>query len=200
VRVSCPSAKACMAVGSTLNNAGDMGQAAAITWNGRAWKVHDAPSPGFDPGLSSVSCLGGLQCNAVGSYTTDQPPCQCALIAAWNGSAWHQVTNPTFTGSPSAVSCWQLTGCVAVDGSLALIEQAGTWKQETVAAPGGAAASLSDISCWHASACIAVGHYVTSAGAQLTLAERWNGHTWTVTRTWTPAPSARRTPAVRSRV
>jgi hypothetical protein len=175
-----------MAVGSTLNNAGDMGTAAAITWNGHAWKVHNAPSPDIDPRLSAVSCVPGLQCTAVGSYTTDQPACLCTLIAAWNGSTWQQVTNPTFTGNPSAVSCWRLTGCVAVDGSLALIEQAGAWKQETVTAPGGSAASLDGVSCWHASACMAVGHYSTSAGAQLTLAERWNGHTWIITHTRTP--------------
>jgi hypothetical protein len=41
------------------------------------------------------------------------------------------------------------------------------------------------VSCVSARACTAVGAYFTSAGAQATLAERWNGSKWAIE----PSPS-----------
>jgi hypothetical protein len=45
---------------------------------------------------------------------------------------------------------------------------------------------LYDVSCTSASACTAVGWYETSPGAYDTLAEVWNGTTWTIQNTPNP--------------
>jgi hypothetical protein len=53
--------------------------------------------------------------------------------------------------------------------------------------PTGALASyLSAVSCASATACTALGGYTSSADTNLTLAEAWNGKTWTIEPTATP--------------
>src|SRR5262249_15611125 len=46
---------------------------------------------------------------------------------------------------------------------------------------------LNGVTCTAAASCVAVGDYVTSSGANVTLAERWNGSTWAIQPT--PNPS-----------
>src|SRR5205814_9194602 len=69
-------------------------------------------------------------------------------------------------------------GAAAAPGSAA---QPG-WSLQSVPIPAGAGSSiLSSESCASATACTAVGGYVTGNGfstVQYTLAERWNGSTW----------------------
>jgi hypothetical protein len=186
-KVSCVSPKSCMAVGSTMNNAGNEGNAAAIIWNGRSWRVDNAPKPtALDAALSGVSCRAGLKCTAVGSFDADTQPCPCTLIDTFDGHTWQIAKPPTVSGALSAVSCARAGQCVAVGGTLAEAGGGGTWKQLTIATPGETATELRDVSCWRPSACIAVGDYTLGTGAQLTLAERWDGRSWRVLRTPTP--------------
>ena len=46
--------------------------------------------------------------------------------------------------------------------------------------------SLSGVSCTSASACTAVGDYTNTTGTRVTLAERWNGTSWTIQSTPNP--------------
>jgi hypothetical protein len=87
--------------------------------------------------------------------------------------------------------------CVAVVGfALALaVASAATadsgWTLQPVSKPAGAKASaLAGVSCASSSECIAVGAYTTATSLCSTgcpLAERWNGASWAVARTPTPA-------------
>ncbi|MDT5410335.1 MAG: hypothetical protein QOG14_2555 [Mycobacterium sp.] len=64
---------------------------------------------------------------------------------------------------------------------------ASSWSIQSTPNPTGArSAQLNGISCVTATACVAVGTYTSSAGKQLTLAERWNGITWRLLRTFDP--------------
>ncbi len=63
--VSCPSSKACTAVGSKESST-----ALAESWNGTEWSVHTVPTPseGEHPHLYGVSCSAASECTAVGDY------------------------------------------------------------------------------------------------------------------------------------
>ncbi len=95
------------------------------------------------------------------------------------------------------VSCTSASACTAVGdavtsagASVTLAERwNGTaWSVQSTPSPSGAAVSyLEGVACTSATACTAVGHYVSSAGVPVTLAERWNGTAWAVQST--PNPS-----------
>jgi hypothetical protein len=88
------------------------------------------------------------------------------------------------------VSCSSATACTAVGlyrdsggNYLTLAERwnGATWTIQPTPNPSGAPYnSLQGISCPSTTACTAVGFYENSSGKYLTLAERWNGATWTV--------------------
>ena len=102
-----------------------------------------------------------------------------------------------------AVSCPTTSVCTAVGlhvrksglgVTLAEGRSGGTWTVESTPNPRGAAASaLNGVSCPSGSACTAVGQFAAGSGAQRTLAERWNGHSWRIQPTPNPAgsPSSR---------
>jgi hypothetical protein len=84
-----------------------------------------------------------------------------------------------------------IIGCLAavliVCGS-AVASAATRWAIQTTPNPsGGMFPSLNDVSCPSASSCTAVGTYTASSGVTRTLAERWNGATWSIQTT--PIPS-----------
>src|SRR5271155_297328 len=84
-------------------------------------------------------------------------------------------------------------GIAAIAGALAvgLAGPASASSRSPVAArPAPAAASdfvLSAVSCGSGTSCTAAGSYITSANAEVTLAEHWNGHSWSVQPTPNPA-------------
>jgi hypothetical protein len=183
--VACTSAKACVAVGSTGNDAGTEDFSEGMAWNGRAWRKAPTPAPGGSSSLSGVSCASAHYCVAVGAWEQDSPPCNCVLAAAWNGSTWTQLPTPSTGTSMSGVSCPAVGKCVGLGGDVALEWSAGTPAPLTVAQPG--TTSLSAISCSRPTTCLAVGSYGTIDNAHLTLAEQWTGgSTWLARRTPSP--------------
>jgi hypothetical protein len=121
------------------------------------------------------------------------------LAERWNGTSWSIQTTPNPTGSNSyltAVSCPSGAVCIAVGGSfnptaaptLAERWNGTTWSVQATPNPSGAQSSqLRAVSCTSATACTAVGDYTDSTGTQRTLAERWNGTTWSIEKTPNPA-------------
>jgi hypothetical protein len=107
-------------------------------------------------------------------------------------AAWSLRTTPTPSGGNLvAVSCSSATACTAVGSrngrTLAERWNGSTWAIQTTPTPSGATSSyVSGVSCASATECIAVGSYVNSAGTTVTLAERWDGSTWTIQTTPTP--------------
>jgi hypothetical protein len=97
------------------------------------------------------------------------------------------------------VSCTAATACTAVgdylnssntDLTLAERWNGSSWAIQPTPNPAGAEGSvLSGVSCTAATACTAVGYYDNSSfgNPALTLAERWNGSSWTIQPTPNPA-------------
>src|SRR4029077_14519239 len=108
---------------------------------------------------------------------------------------------PTPSGATSSalsgVSCTSASACTAVgyyttsagaNQTLGEAWDGSTWTLQSTPTPSGATSSaLSGVSCTSASACTATGYYTTSAGVYQTLAETWNGTTWTLQSAPTPS-------------
>ncbi len=199
--VSCTSAGACTAVGSD-----DTGTETVLTlaemWNGTGWSIQSTPDPpdASSAALNSVSCTLGM-CTAAG-YASGPTRSGMPLTEAWNGSTWSIQTISGPSGATAAgilaVSCATGTSCVAVGSydrgtnsiPVPLVEawSAPTWSVETGALPASAAISvLKGDSCASAAACVAVGFSEDDVGATQTLAEVWNGASWSVESTPDPA-------------
>jgi hypothetical protein len=152
--------------------------------------------------LTGVSCIAWNACWAVG-YFYDSSEAQLTLAEYWNGTNWSIQPTPNPTGatgsSLSAVSCVSASDCTAVgsyasgSGLLTLAEawNGTSWSIETTANPGGTSvAQLSGVSCASTTACTAVG-YSESPGPAVTLAEFWNGTSWSLQSTPNPVGEIR---------
>jgi hypothetical protein len=189
--ISCRWAKDCMAVGDRLS-----GMTLAEHWNGRKWS---ALTTKHDGGLFGVSCPATGNCTAVGTNEGGK-----ALAAHWNGKTWsdQSVASPQQLNLLGSVSCTAVKDCVAVGTAgtatsssftlTPLAEQwtGGKWAVLTVPdpAPAGDISELNSVSCTSATACMAVGDYMDQTGtSDTTVAAQWNGTTWTVVTTPSPA-------------
>jgi hypothetical protein len=125
-----------------------------------------------------------------------------ALSPLAHGSGWAVTPSPNpraGNGAFNAVSCPTSSVCTAVglhvrDSGLGVTlaerRSGGSWTvQSTPNPPGAAASALNGVSCPSGSACTAVGQLAVRSGAQLTLAERWNGRSWRIQPTPNPAGS-----------
>ncbi len=187
--ISCRWAKDCTAVGQRLT-----GMTLAEHWNGRTWSAQTTKHLGE---LASVSCPATGNCTAVGSNSAGK-----ALAAHWNGKTWsdQSVASPQQLNLLGSVSCTAVKNCVAVGvagtissslslGPLAERWTGGSWTVLTPAnpAPAGDLTEFNSVSCTSATNCVAVGDYMDQAStSDTTLAEQWNGTTWTVLTTPSP--------------
>jgi len=198
--VSCTSASACTAVGWYVSATSPTVsyQTVAERWNGSAWTIQPS-TPGA---LDAVSCTSASNCMAVGWLSViGCGPRHCRIYQAiaeqWNGTSWALVNSGLpARGSPvalTAVSCTGTSACTGIgylNGSAFAADWNGSsWTIASTPNPSGAGGStLNGVSCTSASACTAVGDYDNSSGTTLTLAEAWNGSSWTIAST--PSPSA----------
>ncbi len=203
--VSCPSPRACMAVGYAVNAAGAP-QPLAERWNGARWAIQPVPAPSgvTSSFLFGVSCATARTCTAVGSATRPNTG-TVVLTERLSRNRWRiqRVPRPAHRARHevdylAAVSCPRATSCTAVGfaGNAAgtagrtLIERwtrAGGWAIAPAPAPAAArVAFLSGVSCPSARLCIAVGWLSTRAGAAATLAERLTPAGWRQQRMPTP--------------
>jgi hypothetical protein len=103
-----------------------------------------------------------------------------------------------FCGSPSKGSSGT-TACVGPNGhpfsttadpppdSATFTPHAATWTiQPTPNPPGGTKVQLAAVSCASSTTCMAVGSYTNSANVSVTLAESWDGTSWTIRSTPNP--------------
>jgi hypothetical protein len=196
--VSCTAATACVAVGSYNN--GTAAVTLAEAWNGTSWTIQPTPNPsgaGFST-LAGVSCFTAFACTAVGSSYDGSN--FVTLAEAWDGTKWSIQSTPNPAGATSStllgVACPTANYCTAVGSSsgssnVALAEawNGTSWSIQTIPTPsGGLDPSLFGVSCPTATQCTAVGSYSNSDfTATLTLAEAWNGTSWTIQPTPSPA-------------
>jgi hypothetical protein len=181
--VSCVSDSFCTAVG--IGPAGTLVE----SWNGSTWSTVPSPNPSGGGLLYGVSCTAADSCTAVGHYVTGTG-IDGTLVESWNGSTWSIVSSPNsgISGSVlTAVSCISASSCTAAGSNsgnpeTTLIESWNGTAWSVVSSPdqGTGGSALSGVSCVSASSCTAVGNYAASAGVLQTLAESWNGSTWSI--------------------
>jgi len=189
---SCANSSFCVSVGSE-----DTGGPLIEQWNGSSWAVATVPSAPASE-LLGVSCAGPSFCVAVGDLNGADDP----LVDQWNGSTWTQGTPINPTGSSQTdfqgITCLSSTWCMAVGFSTDLSSNRipltevwnGTTWIITSNAPlptGATAAQLNGVSCVSGSWCMVAGNQKVGANT-VSLAEVWNGTTWSVPPTPNPAP------------
>ncbi|HEX9035171.1 MAG TPA: hypothetical protein VF834_25295 [Streptosporangiaceae bacterium] len=198
---SCTSASFCMTVGTagtsrrTTRGTVYYGHGTAYKWNGRTLSLLNVPHPArvSYSELTGISCADMTDCMAVGNYLTARGGWR-TYAARWTSGTWHLYSTPNASGRTStrftSVSCPAPGQCLAAGDTTgpgmlayAALFRAGTWHAS--ATPSRAGTALTAISCPAAVACVAVG-----SRQGHTLAETWNGTTWTVQRT--PALSGTR--------
>ena len=187
--VSCTSAGACIAAGSD-------GAALAEAWNGTSWSIQPITTPPGTLGsrLTSVSCPSASACTAVGDYAANAGNTRVPLAEAWNGTSWSILPAPANPSTSSGggtfltgVSCTSPSACIAVgyDGSGTLAESWNGTSWSILPAqnqPGAVDDVLFGVSCTSATACTAVGYYQNQSTypTQFSLAESWNGTSWSI--------------------
>jgi hypothetical protein len=196
--VSCPAPSFCMAVGDDSHGAKTRPSPSyrdltlVERWNGSRWRIIPAPSPTYASRLTGVSCPAPDACVAVGSSANGAR----TLAERWNGARWTVQHTPDIGhigySALTAVSCATAASCMAVgtynDGVSGIAERwDGTrWtirRLPVPPVPPGEESSVdpASVSCTSATACTTVG-----TTQNQTMAERWNGGTWTVQRTPNP--------------
>jgi hypothetical protein len=126
-----------------------------------------------------------------------------AIAERGNSGTWSLQTVPTPEGATASelngVECTSSTSCIAVGDyterggayfAMSATWNGTSWTLQTVPNPAGTSRSiLLDVSCTDASNCTGAGAYRDSRGVQHTLAERWNGTSWSIQTTPNPAES-----------
>ena len=163
--------------------------------HGASWTVE--PTPGLPAGatavtLSGVSCTAADACTAVGSYV-NSAEATVTLAESWNGTAWRILATPNPAGSTDSVlqsvSCTSAGACTAVgyyvNSVTETVTLAESWNGTnwTIRATPNPASSpdneLLGVSCTSSRTCMAVGYFIADRGAG-TVAESWNGTSWTI--------------------
>lgn len=204
VAVGCNSTANCTAVGSAT--IGGVKQAIAQRWNSPNWAVSPVPIPegAKSSQLDGVDCLWSNFCVAVGRYTNESSKIK-SLAMLWNGTEWslQSGTDPLAAAQSTLldVACTPSPSrCTAV-GSWANIfnplnqfplvyrfNGVSTWTQQSAPVPSGSSGGvLQDVSCASETSCAAAGSWVSAAGgSNMTLAEDWDGTTWSIQPTPNP--------------
>jgi hypothetical protein len=192
--ISCPTTTWCMTVAKNENKLWRVKWFESLGWMNDANKPPPTPSGATQVSLRDVSCTSEAACTVVGSYYAGgyKP-----YVARWDGTGWTLQSAPgPVEGDASeamlSVSCTGSTFCVAVGKAakkpFAERWNGSEWSVQTAPNPTGASdAVLEGVSCPTTGACMAVGSYQPSTGPRRTLAERWNGSTWTALASPNPA-------------
>src|SRR5579859_2813355 len=108
-RVSCSSARSCLAISQNVDSAGN-GTPVADAWNGTSWRPVAVPLPrGAGGNLDGLSCKQG-SCLVVGTYSTTSGVFTLAL--RWNGKSLAAAAAPPMPAGSSDVSPGDVS-CVA---------------------------------------------------------------------------------------
>jgi len=203
VAIGCNSTANCTAVGSAT--IGGIKTAIAERWTSPTWALSTIPIPegAQSSQLDGVDCLWSNFCVAVGRYTNSSGSVK-SLVEFWNGTEWslQTVTDPAGAVQSTLldVSCSPTPNrCMAVGGwKNSALEQftlayrfngVSTWTLQSTPNPTGSIASVfQEVSCPAETSCTADGSWVSGGGgSNMTLAESWNGTTWSIQGTPNPA-------------
>src|SRR5665213_892968 len=158
------------------------------------WSIVTSPntSATLRNNLTGVACTSATACTGVG-FSVDGASIFHTLIEQWNGNTWSIVSSPNTSTTRDnllrSISCTSATACTAVgdydSGSAyqTLVERwnGTTWSIVTSPNTGTTQDNvLYGVSCTSATACTAVGYDSLASGYAQTLAEQWNGTTWSI--------------------
>lgn len=193
--VSCLTMQACGAVGTYSHGATSIAVVFAESWDGSTWSLQSSRSPAGAAltDLEAVSCPSSNACIAVGSFS-NPAGVDLTMVLYWDGATWklHVPASPPGSRATelTAVSCISAVDCVAVgsflDSSrvgqmLAESWNGSSWTVQPTPNPAGAMDStLSGVSCDSADTCVAVGSYADANGTGLSVAESWDGTSWSL--------------------
>ncbi len=201
VGVGCNNTAECKAVGSAV--IGGVKTAIAQKWSSPTWASQTVPIPegATSSQLDGVDCLWSNFCVAVGRYTTSGSSIK-SLAMFWNGSEWKLQTLTDPEGATQStlldVSCTPSPNrCTVVGGwkngageqfTLAYrFNGTSTWTLQSTPNPSGATESaFQDVSCASETSCTAAGSSL-GGGSTQTLAEKWNGSSWSIQGTSNPS-------------
>ena len=200
--VACPVKTMCEAAGYHQNNAGHYATLAE-RWDGATWAIQPTPDPaGVTIGmLDGIACPAPSTCTAVG-LSADGSISGFTLAEHWDGTTWAIQPTPNPGGTTYAeldsIACPSASTCTAAGSasghgpSTTLAEHwdGTTWAIQPTPSPGPAGSTFHGVACPSRRICLAVGGDSAAVGQQATLAERWNGNTWTLQ----PAPSPAASP------
>ena len=162
--------------------------ASRITWS-------LVSAPGNTP-LSGVACVAESDCWAVGGTFFSGGTVQ-SVAQHWNGSAWSFVTTPNTSpseandligvGCVSSSDCWAVgtadSGSGSSEETLAEHWNGSAWSIVTTPNTSSPTNLLDGVACVSTSDCWAVGISNIGSVATQTLAEHWNGSTWSIVTT-----------------
>jgi hypothetical protein len=172
--VSCGSATACAAVGY-YQSGPNVQDRLAYSWNGAHWALvqHGSPPGAVYSFLAGVSCTAAAACVAVGNELSASSDDVVTLAQEWDGSTWRVLATPNPAGAIVSrlygVSCSAPAACTAVGSSIQGARRSGGARRR--GGPGRAAGA-------------------SGAPLAATLAEAWNGTTWSIQPTPNPAGTA----------
>jgi hypothetical protein len=200
--IGCNNTVECTAAGSAV--VGGVTKAIVEEWNNPVWTQATIPIPegATSSQFDGVDCLWWNFCVAVGRYTTSGGTVK-SLVEFWNGTNWalQTVTDPVGATQSTLldVACTPSPNrCMAVGGwkkgttqfTLAYrFDGVSTWTLQSTPNPAGSIASVfQEVSCPTETSCTGAGSWVSSSGgSNRTLAEAWNGTSWSLQGT--PNPS-----------
>jgi hypothetical protein len=196
--VGCTTATFCVAVGANFAS-GTVPH--AETFNGTTWSNTTTTNPAgaTSAQLARVACPASTTCFAAGSFQTAVTT--MPMVQRWNGSGWtlQSLTLPAgaTSSSLSGIACNTTTTCTAVGyyesagnprRTMVLRWNGTAWSSQTGVNQAGATLSeLQGVACTSGTSCNAVGDYLDATGVGHSLAQIWNGTTWTLKTVPDPA-------------
>lgn len=182
--ISCTSA-GCLAVGDA--NGAPMTE----VWSAGAWTSGSVQAAAGEVSgtLSGVWCAPAtLNCQAVGSYAYASGTATLAeagLAGTLSIEPTSNAPSPSTESGLDRVTCTTATSCTAVGVANSradtLIEHwdGSGWTIQSMTSPSADYRELTDIACPSANACLAVGGGPSYTSMGVTIAERWDGSSWT---------------------
>ena len=174
------------AVGSTSGQGGPE-RTLVLHWDGTAWSVVPSPNKGPWPNaLADVSAFSENDVWAVGSWFTKAFVTR-SLTVRWDGSSWHRVSSPSpgerdvglsGVAAVSPSDAWAVGG----RGLRALTERWDGTAWSVVPSPNPSPnAGLSDVVAIAAGEVWAAGSWIDVGQERVaTVAERWDGSSWSI--------------------
>jgi hypothetical protein len=173
-------------------------------WNGKNWKQVPSPSPYRPHGdneLAGVAATSSRNAWAVGSGEARPASAPRTLIEHWDGTAWRRTPSPTPGGRArlSAVAAdtsaddWAAGWHASTSSDMTLIEHwnGKSWAHVPSPNPSAAGSYLTGIAATSADNAWAVGYSFAPAASPRprvrTLIERWNGASWSLVPSPSPA-------------